>query len=515
MSKVAKAAIGLMAATLVAKSLGFGREITLASAYGASSISDAFLVAMNIPAVIFTAIGTSLGTAFIPLFCEVRSKDGDDAAVKYTNNIFNAVVIICVIIAIIGAIFAPEVVKLFALGFKGETMEKAVYFTRIMILGIPFLGISYIMMAFLQVRDNFIIPGLMSVPYNALIIISILLSVKTTPYILPYGAIIGLLGQFVFQLPFAIKRGYRYIPYVNFKDEYLRKMLYLVGPVLIGVAVTQINTIVDRTIASTLVEGSISALSYANKLNQFVMGMFIVSISSVVYPMLSKLSTENNKVEFNKSIVTAFSTVILLVIPISVGAIILSTPIVKILFQRGAFDERATYMTSIALIFYSIGMIGFGLRDILGKVFYSLQDTKTPMINGAIAMILNIILNISFVKFTNMQLAGLALATSTSALVTVSLLFINLRIKIGPFGGRHVASVFLKTLLSALIMGVVTSFAYENLATIIGSGKIQEIITLAIAIGFGALVYSVCVIVLKIEEVNLILNTVKKKLKRS
>ena len=371
MSKVAKAAIGLMAATLVAKILGFGREITLASAYGASSISDAFLVAMNIPAVIFTAIGTSLGTAFIPLFCEVRSKDGDDAAVKYTNNIFNAVVIICVIIAIIGAIFAPEVVKLFALGFKGETMEKAVYFTRIMILGIPFLGISYIMMAFLQVRDNFIIPGLMSVPYNALIIISILLSVKTTPYILPYGAIIGLLGQFVFQLPFAIKRGYRYIPYVNFKDEYLKKMLYLVGPVLIGVAVTQINTIVDRTIASTLVEGSISALSYANKLNQFVMGMFIVSISSVVYPMLSKLSTENNKVEFNKSIVTAFSTVILLVIPISVGAIILSTPIVKILFQRGAFDERATYMTSIALIFYSIcGMIRlayFNTLDICGK----------------------------------------------------------------------------------------------------------------------------------------------------
>lgn len=158
MSKVAKAAIGLMAATLVAKILGFGREITLASSYGASSISDAFLVAMNIPAVIFTAIGTSLGTAFIPLFCEVRSKDGDDAAVKYTNNIFNAVVIICVVIAIIGAIFAPEVVKLFALGFKGETMEKAVYFTRIMLLGIPFLGISYIMMAFLQVKENFIIP---------------------------------------------------------------------------------------------------------------------------------------------------------------------------------------------------------------------------------------------------------------------------------------------------------------------------------------------------------------------
>ncbi len=131
MSKVAKAAIGLMAATLVAKMLGFGRELTLAAYYGASSTSDAFLVAMNIPAVIFTAVGTSLGTAFIPLFCEVRSKDGDSASVKYTNNIFNVVILICLIFAIVGAFFAPQIVKLFALGFKGETMEKAIYFTRI------------------------------------------------------------------------------------------------------------------------------------------------------------------------------------------------------------------------------------------------------------------------------------------------------------------------------------------------------------------------------------------------
>ena len=259
MSKVAKAAVGLMAATLIAKIVGFGRELTLASAYGASSTSDAFLVAMNIPAVIFTAIGTSLGTAFIPLYCEVNSSQGEKASIKYTNNIFNVVVLICIAISIIGVILTPQVVKLFALGFKGETMEKAVYFTRAMILGIPFLGISYIMMAYLQVKENFIIPGLMSVPYNTCIIISILLSVKTSPYILPWGALIGLLGQFLFQLPFAMKKGFRYKPYINLKDEYLKKMLWLVAPVLIGVAVNQINTIVDRTIASTLVEGSISA----------------------------------------------------------------------------------------------------------------------------------------------------------------------------------------------------------------------------------------------------------------
>ena len=508
MSKVAKAAVGLMAATLVAKILGFGRELALASAYGASGVSDAFLVAMNIPAVIFTAIGTSLGTAFIPLYCEVNANKGEQSSNKFTNNVFNIVVIICLVLSVIGAIFTPQIVKIFAVGFEGETL------TRVMILGLAFLGMSYIMMAYLQVKENFIIPGLMPVPYNILIITSIIISVKINPYLLPWGTLIGLSLQFLFQLPFAIKKGYRYKLYIDVKDEHLKRMLWLIAPVLIGVAVNQINTIVDRTIASTLVEGSISALNYATKLNQFVMGMFIVSISSVVYPMLSKLSTENNKEKFNKSIITSVNTVTLLVIPISIGAIILANPIVKLLFQRGEFDVRATQMTAVALIFYSIGMIGYGLRDILGKVFYSLQDTRTPMINGVIAMVLNITLNILFVKYTNMQLAGLAFATSISALFTIALLFISLRRKIGSFGGKSIALGMIKSLISGIIMAVVTLFSYNTIANILGSGFIKEVITLALSVGIGAIVYGTSIIILKVDEVNIILEKVKGKLNR-
>ncbi|MEG2985814.1 MAG: lipid II flippase MurJ, partial [Peptostreptococcaceae bacterium] len=284
MSKVAKAAVGLMAATLIAKILGFGRELALASAYGASGTSDAFLVAMNIPAVIFSAIGTSLGTAFIPLYCDIDAKQGKKASLKFTNNVLNIVILMCLVVSLFGVIFTEPIVKLFAVGFKGETLAQAVYFTRVLILSMAFLGMSYIMMAFLQVKENFIIPGLMSVPYNMLIIISIFASVMINPNLLPWGTLFGLSLQFIFQYPFARKKGFRYKPVINLKDEHLKKMLWLIGPVLIGVAVTQVNAIVDRTIASTLVEGSISALNYATKLNQFVMGMFIVSISSVIYP---------------------------------------------------------------------------------------------------------------------------------------------------------------------------------------------------------------------------------------
>ncbi|RDC49215.1 murein biosynthesis integral membrane protein MurJ [Acinetobacter sp. RIT592] len=514
MSKVAKAAVGLMAATLIAKILGFGRELALASAYGASGTSDAFLVAMNIPAVIFSAIGTSLGTAFIPLYCDLEAKQGKKASLRFSNNVLNIVVLLCLITSLVGVVFTEPIVKLFAVGFKGETLTQAIYFTRVLILGMAFLGMSYIMMAFLQVKENFVIPGLMSVPYNMLIIISIFLSVTINPNILPWGTLIGLSLQFIFQYPFARKKGFKYRPYINLKDEYLKRMLWLIGPVLIGVAVTQVNSIVDRTIASTLVEGSISALNYATKLNQFVMGMFIVSISSVIYPMLSKLSTENNKKKFKESIVTAINVVTLIIIPISVGAIILAEPIVKLLFQRGEFDARATQMTAIALIFYSIGMLGFGLRDILGKIFYSLQDTKTPMINGIIAMVLNIVLNLAFVKYTNMGLGGLAFATSISSLVTIALLSVSLRRKIGAFGGKKIISVLIKSIIAALLMALVTKFTYNAIDAFLSAGFIQDAIKLAISVGLGAIVYAVSIIVLRVDEVKLIFKMINKKVKR-
>lgn len=512
MSKVAKATIGLMMATIIAKVLGFGRELVLASSYGASMYSDAYLTAMNIPVVLFTIIGTTLGTVLIPMYFEVNSELGEKKALNFTNNVFNIVIMICILLAILGFIFTEQLVKVFAMGFEGETLKIAIDFTRITIIGIVFTGLSYVMTAYLQIKNNFTVPGLISVPKNIIIIASIILSVKYNPYIMIWGTLIGISTEFLFQLPFAIKSGYKYQPYINIKDKYIKKMSWLIGPVLIGVAVNQINTMVDRTLASTLVEGSISALNYANKLNGFVMAMFITSVAAVIYPMLSKLSSEDNKEKFTSSVVQSINSVILLVIPISVGAIVLATPIVKLLFQRGEFDARATSMTAIALIMYSIGMVAFGLRDILSKVFYALQDTKTPMINGAIAMIMNILLNIVLVKY--LQLAGLALATSISAIVCIFLLFGSLKKKIGYFGQDKIMKTTIKSIVSAAIMGVVTYFAYDIVSNLLGIGFIKEAVSLVISVAIGAITYGILVVVLKVDEINIMTDMVKKKLNR-
>lgn len=225
MSKVAKATIGLMLATAIAKGLGFGRELVLASSYGVSMYSDAYLTAMNIPVVIFAIIGITLATVLIPLYFEVNNELGEINALKFTNNVFNIVIVLCILLAIIGVVFTEQLVKIFAVGFEGETLNIAIHFTRITIMSIVFTGLSYIMTAYLQIKNNFTIPGLASVPKNIIIIVSIILSVKYNPYIMIWGTLIGIATEFIFQLPFAIKSGYKYQPYINIKDKYIKKCL--------------------------------------------------------------------------------------------------------------------------------------------------------------------------------------------------------------------------------------------------------------------------------------------------
>lgn len=510
MSKVAKATIGLMIGTMLSKVLGFGRELVLTYFYGATDISDVYITSSSIPTILFASVGAALATTFIPLFYEIEKNNGRDKSLKFTNNILNIVIIIGGILAILGYIFAEPLVKLFAIKFSGDKLDVAVNFTRIMIFGVVFIALSNMMTAWLQISGKFTIPGMIGFPFNICIIAGIAISSKGNINTMAIGTLIAMASQFLFQLPFAIKNGYKYKLYINFKDEYVRKMIALILPVFIGVGVNQINAIVDKSLASTLSDGAITVLNSANRLNGFVLGLFIVSIATIIYPNLSKLSNEDNKEKFAEVIVQSVNSVILLIIPISIGAIVLAEPVVRIVFERGAFNSEATSMTAIALACYSIGMFGFGLREILNKVFYSIQDTKTPMLNGALAMGINIVFNIILIKFLGH--AGIALSTSISALICILLLFNSLKKKIGYFGQDKIIRTTIKSLIAAIVMGVVTYFTYNILVKILGSGFIKEALVLLVSVGIGVLVYGVVVILLKVEGISLVTNMIKKKI---
>lgn len=500
-----KTALLLMIITIFSKIFGFGREITLSYFYGASNISDAFLISHTIPSVIFSFIGTGISTGYIPLYNKIEQKHGEKEGNKYTNNLVNILLIMCTGIILFGLLFTDHIVKIFASGFEGGTLELAVRFTKISIFGIYFTGLINIFGGFLRIKGNYIIPALIGFPLNLFTICSIILSSKTNVFVLAVGSIIATASQFALLVPFIRKKGYIYSFLLDTKDEYIKKMVYIALPIIIGVSVDQINVLVDRTLASGIAIGGISALNYANKLTGFVQGLFVTSIATVMYPMISKMAAQNNLDGLKKSVSEAINLINLFVIPATIGAMIFAESVVSLLFGRGAFDSEAISMTSNALFFYSIGMIGYGLREILSRAFYSMQDTKTPMINATIAVGMNIVLNIVLSRF--LGLGGLALATSISAIFCTGLLFVSLRKKIGPFGIKSITISFMKILVSSLLMGGVSYIVYDLLLSYISSN-----LSLILSIVIGALIYFITIYFMKVEEVNSLVCAAKKKL---
>lgn len=502
-----KTALLLMLLTILSKMLGFARDLILSYFYGASSITDAYLISITIPSVIFGFIGVGIATGYIPMYSKIYNLEGSKKANKYTNNLVNILVVLSTIIFVFGLLFTEPLVKLFASGFEGETLEMAIRFTKITLIGMYFTGLISVFSGFLQIKDNYAIPALMGFPLNFVTIIAIIISSKGNVLILSIGTVIATASQLLLVLPFAYKKGYKYKSVFDLKDKYIKNMVYIALPVIIGVSVNQINVLVDRTLASQVAEGGISALNYANKLNGFVQGIFVLSITTALYPMISKMIAENNMDGLKKSVSEAISGINILVIPATVGAMIFAEQIVRLLFDRGMFDDQAIAMTSSALFFYSFGMIGFGLREVLSRAFYSMQDTKTPAINASIAVVLNIILNIILSKF--MGIGGLALATSISAIFGTLLLFISLRKKIGPFGIKNLFISFMKIIGASLVMGLIAKLSFNTMIGMVGQN-----ISLVIAISTGAVVYGVTIYFMKVEEVDLLVGMLKKKLRK-
>ena len=295
------------------------------------------------------------------------------------------------------------------------------------------------------------------------------------------------------------------MPALDLGDKYIKMMFAIALPVIFGRSVDQINLLVDRTLASTIAEGGISALNYANRLNGFVQGLFVVPITTVIYPLISRVAAEKNIKGLKSYISEAVATINLLVIPVTIGAMIFSEEIVVLLFGRGAFSPEAIAMTSSALLYYSLGMIAIGLRDILSRAFYALQDTRTPMINTAIAVMMNIVLNLVFSRL--MCIGGLALATSLSGIISALLMFVTLKKKIGSFGLREISISFLKISIASSLMGLVALWGFNILVE-----TLHQNTALILAIGVGALTYVVIVCFMKIPEVERTLKAVKTKL---
>jgi len=501
-----KTAVLLMVITVLSKVFGFLRDITLSYFYGASSISDAYIISITITTVLFSLVITGISSGYIPLYKRIENDDGEKSARIFTNNVVNFVIIISTILIFFGLLFSDEIVKIFALGFDEDTLKIAVLFTRIGLVGIYFTSLTQLFSGYLQLNGKFAIPAIIGFPFNFIIILSIIISAKTNIIVLAIGGVIAALVQLLFLTPSLLKLKYRYVPSIQLRDENVKKMAFLVLPIAMGMSVDHINSMVDKTLASKIVEGGISALTYATRLNDFVIGIFVISFITVLFPLISKMAANENTNELKKSLSEVLSSVMLLVVPASIGIMVLAEPIIKLLFGRGHFDEQAIYLTSQTLFFYSIGMIGYGTREILIRAFYSLQDMKTPMINASIAVILNIILNIILSAY--MGIGGLALATSIAALFSTCLLFLSLRKKIGPLGLSKLVVTMLKVILASGVMGAIVFLLNEYIWM-----DLDEVLKMGLVLFIGCSIYITIITMLKVEEVKIIKTFLWKKVR--
>lgn len=508
--KMAKSALIVIILTLGSKVLGFFRVTLVGQSFGTGMVYDTFVMAMAATSMITSFITASVGTTFIPILSEIEAKEGKEGRISHTNNMLNIIFAISLVLVVFIYITSPLIITLVSRGaFKGNQYILAVQLMRLGTPMILFGGIMGVFTGFLQYEERFISTSLIGFALNFVYIIYLLcFSTKFGIKGLMVAAVIGTASQFLILIPEAIKIGYRYSFKLDLKDKYVNMVIYLSVPVLIGVAINDINSLVDKMLASRLPFGSISALDFSNKLNTFILGVFIATVTTIVFPLLSKESNVNNMYGIKKIMEYGVNLILIITVPATVGLIVLRTPIIQVAFERGKFDAIATALTSPALMFYSIGLVPMSLRLFLNKLFYSLQDTKTPMINSAIAVVCNVIFSLILVEY--MDHSGIAFATSIASTVATLLMFYSLRRKIGNLGTVDYLITLIKTCIAAVTMGFIVSFIYNGLYGVLEVSRINNAIALFVSTGVGVVVYGVFCHILRIKEVIDILSKLTK-----
>lgn len=511
-NKLVRAAGLVMVISMASRVMGFVRDALIASAFGASNSSDAYFMSLTIPNLLFNLFGLAITTTFIPLLSESYNKEGKEGMFKFANSIMNILMLISIALCILGWMFTKEIVAVIAPGFTGERYVLVIFLTKISMINILFLSLNSGYTAVLQTLDDFVAPALVGIVMNIPIIVYILIGSHHGIVGLTAATMLGNGLQIVIQIPWLIRNKYKYSFRIDFRDSKIRKMLMLITPVIIGTGVNQVNEVVQKRMASGLAVGSIVALDYANKLNMLVYFTFASAIVTVVYPSLSRNGSLKKYNEFKDHISSAVNNINIIVIPSIIGLLVLRIPIISVLFMHGAFNKNAVNMTAEALLFLISGLVFWGIRDIFNRSFYAIQDTTTPMINGAIGVAVNIIMSIVLVK--KMGIGGLTLATTISAFVSCVLLVKDLRKKVGNVNGFNMFKCGIKILTSGLTMGIIIFLINDYLGQFLVGFKGQIIIIL-ISIIVGILIYVGMLILLKVNELNNIINLVKGKLKKS
>ena len=486
--------------TFIVKILGLLRDIVFAKFYGTGYVATAFFTSIRIPTqLVDIVLSSAIVSIFVPVFNQILKKDGKEKANTFAGNFINIIAVISTGMAILGILFAPQIVKILAGGFDEKTYALTVELVKITFPMI-FTSVAFSFVGFLQSYGEFNVPAMISGISN-LTIISFLIffeekfGIKGVTYCMTFAWFL----QVLIQIPFAKKYGYKFKMKLDFKDENVKNVFKLAIPVIISTAVLPINSLVSTRLASGMGESACAALEYAYKLYLVISGVFTYAIGNIIFPELSRASMEEEK--FVSIIHKAIKMLSFLLIPLTLGIIIYRTDIIATIYQRGEFNQNSTIITASALLFYSIGIIGSGIVEIMNKAFYAKQDTKSPLKIGIVVIFINLFLSVLLGKF--MSFNGLALATSISAITNAIILIIVASKTQKTLINKELITNVLKMFASAIIMGIVVYFTDAILKNILTGSFIKNIIRMVIGAGVGFVFYYILTMKLNVNELKI------------
>ncbi len=506
----------MIIATLAAKLVGMYREVLFASLFGTGPSAVAFLTASRIPLLFFDiTLGAAVSSSFIPVYNEYIEGGKKELATRFSNSFINIIIVITGIMCVLGIIFSKQLVGVMVgeitnPALKQEILILAAKLVVILFPSMIFTAIAYSLSGLLQSMGEFNIPAAISLVSNGIMVI----------YLLVFGEKFGVTGvawamliswsfQVIVQIPSLIKKGYEYAPYIDLKNAGLKKSVRLALPILISSWVQPINTMINIYLAAGLSGGSAApALDYANKLYIIFVGVLTYAVSNLIFPSISRMAANEDKTEFREVILKAVRCVLLMISLVMALFLVLRVPIVRFVYERGEFGAESTELTAKALFYYSFGMAGYAMTEILNKAFYSMQDGKTPMYVAMLGISINILLSFVFIKGLGGDLGGLALAASIASTLIAVMLFVLLNRRIKLFSSNLL--VFIFKVLICSVLGGIGAFLVLNTVNFSNDffGKLLSIVLPGFV---GTVIYVLLAFVLKTEELFELKNMVLKK----
>ncbi len=509
-------------AVFLSRILGLIREQVFAGLFGAGFAYDAFVVGFRIPNLLRDLFAEgALSSALVTVFSEYDHNRGKIATWRLANNILTFSGIFTGLIILAGIFFSQSLVLSLAPDFAGVAGKVALTqkLTIIMFPFLTFISLAAVVMGILNSKGHFFIPSLASSFFNLGSIAGGVLLSLVVPYIgqppivgMAIGTLIGGLCQLVIQIPALSKTGFILKPCLDLKDKGLQRILRLMVPAIIGLSATQFNIFINTNFAASCIEGSVSWLNYAFRLVQFPIGLFGVAISIATLPIVARYAAARDIDRLKETYVSSLILGCCLNIPATVGLFVLAEPIIRIIFQHGAFTAHDTLMTAQALSFYSLGLFAYSSVKIVVPVFYALNDTKYPVIGSFLAVGANVVI----ILFTIDHLQHRSIALSTSCAMAINFLFLSVVLyrKVSGYALSYIFLALGKITLASLIMGGWLVYLNGSLAEWFSPTLTHNVMGLIIAIGSAVILYGGILYILHLNELTLLITKCMAKVHR-